>query len=115
MSFVTFGVALLGGLLVIWWVGGLAMRICGLLLILAGGVGLVPQQDPNAFFPLTMGLLLWLTGHWHYALRHQEYKSPLARQVFCRWAPEWLDPTAGWARPAVGRGRGGGGGRHGAA
>lgn len=103
MSFVTFGVALLGGLLVIWWVGGVAMRICGLLLMLAGGDGLVLQQDPNSLFPLTMGLLLWLTGHWHYALRHQEYKSPLARRIFGRWAPEWLDPTARWASDFVDR------------
>ena len=103
MSFVTFGVALLGGLLVIWRLGGVAMRICGLLLMLAGGVGLVLQQDPNSLFPLTMGRLLWLTGHWHYALRHQEYKSPLARRIFGRWAPEWLDPTARWASDFVDR------------
>lgn len=30
---------------------------------------------------LALGLAAWLTGHWHYALRHGFYKSLLAERV----------------------------------
>jgi hypothetical protein len=99
MNVLTFGIAILGGLLVLWLLGGVFLRIGGLLLVLAGGFGLGLQHDPNGILVLAIGTLLWLAGHWHYALRHHEYKSPLAGYVFLRWAPGWLDPTRDWAIP----------------
>jgi hypothetical protein len=98
---VSIGMAALFALLVIWLLGGLVLRASGLLLILAGGFGLGLQPNASEALVLGIGVLLWLAGHWHYALRHHEYKCPLARHFFLRWAPPWLDPTRGWAVPVV--------------
>lgn len=87
------------GLLFAWLLGGFLLRLCGLLLVLGGSVGLAVSGDIAGLLFAAIGALLWLAGHWHYALRHQEFKSPLARQAFCRCAPAWLDPTRGWAVP----------------
>lgn len=103
MNVLTFAIAILGGLLASWLLGGVLLRIGGLLLALAGGFGLALQHDASGALVLVVGALLWLAGHWHHALRHQAYKSPLARHVFSRWAPAWADPTSGWA-VAVGPG-----------
>lgn len=97
MNVLTFGIAILGGLSALWLLGGVMLRIGGLLLVLAGGIGVGLQHDANGLLVLLIGALLWLAGHWHYALRHHEYKSPLAGYVFLSWAPAWLDPTCGWA------------------
>lgn len=99
MNILTFGVTILGALLALWLLGGLVLRIGGLLLILAGVFGVGLQHNASAVLILATGGLLWLAGHWHYALRHHEYKSPLAGYLFMRWAPGWLDPTRDWALP----------------
>lgn len=65
------------------------------------GFGIGLQHDANGLFVLAIGALLWLAGHWHYALRHHEYKSPPAGYVFGCWAPDWLDPTRDWAIPVA--------------
>lgn len=80
-----------------WLFGGLLLRMGGAILALVGVAGLALTGDPEALFCVAIGAAFWLAGHWHYTLRHLEYKSPLARYVFCRWAPAQLDPTRGWA------------------
>ncbi len=87
---------LIVGLLAFWLLGGIVARLGGLLFVLAGTAGLAINPNAGALFLIGMGALIWLAGHWHFALRHHEYKSPLARYVFCRWAPSWLDPTRRW-------------------
>ncbi len=99
MNVLSFSVTILGGLLVLWLLGGVLLRIGGLLLALAGSFGVGLQHNASGVLVLAIGALLWLAGHWHYALRHHEYKSPLAGYVFMRWAPGWLDPTRDWALP----------------
>lgn len=84
------------GLLVAWRVGGLLLRVTGATLTVAGLLGLVVFGQGRGLLVAGMGAAIWLAGHWHYALRHQEYKSPLARHIFCRIAPNWLDPTRRW-------------------
>lgn len=84
-------------LLFIWVLGGLLLRIGGLILALGGAAAVALSGNANGVLVFAIGALLWLAGHWHYALRHHEYKSPLARYVFCRWSPSWLDPTRHWA------------------
>ncbi len=87
------------GLLFVWVLGGLLLRLSGLILAL-GGSGLVALSgNPNGILVFAIGGALWLAGHWLYAMRHHEYKSPLADLLFCRWAPAWLDPTRDWAAP----------------
>ena len=96
----TLGIALLA-LIGLWLFGGLLLRIGGAILALAGVAGLALTGDPEALLCVGIGAALWLAGHWHCALRHHEYKSPLARHLFCRWAPARLDPTRGWAVAVV--------------
>ena len=85
------------GLLAFWPLGGFVARVGGLLLVLAGTANLALNPQVGAVLLIAIGAAMWLVGHWHYALRHHAYKSPLARYVFCRWSPEWLDPTRNWA------------------
>lgn len=91
------------GLMALWLFGGLALRIGGLLTVLAGAFGAAQGGEPSGLLLVFAGGLLWLAGHWHYALRHQAYKSAFARHFFCRWAPAWLDPTRDWALSVSGR------------
>lgn len=111
MDVLTLSIAVLAGLLAIWLLGGMLLRIGGLTLVCAGGVGAGVQGDASGVLVLVIGTLLWLVGHWHYALRHQHYKSPLAGYVFLRWAPGWLEPTRNWAVPMVEDDRAGSRGR----
>jgi 4-amino-4-deoxy-L-arabinose transferase-like glycosyltransferase len=101
MNVLTFAVVALCALAVLWLLGGLLLRIGGLLLALGGGLGVGLAHNANGLLVIAIGVVLWLAGHWHYALRHHEYKSPLAGYVFMRWAPAWLDPTRGWAIPVA--------------
>lgn len=110
MTLVTLGIAIFG-LLGLWLLGGFVLRLSGLLLLIAGSVGLAIGGDANGILVAAIGALCWLGGHCHYALRHQEYKSPLARHIFCRWAPAWLDPTRDWSVPVAPDSRGSGGRR----
>lgn len=97
MSTTTFGLAMLG-LLGLWFFGGIALRLSGLLLFIAGAAGAV-NGNPSGIRVAVLGGVVWLAGHWHYALRHQEYKSPLARRLFSRRPLAWLDPTPSWSVP----------------
>lgn len=70
------------------------------MLVLAGAISLVITSEPAAaLLVLAIGAVMWLAGHWHYAMRHHEYASPLAQRVFQQVLPERLDPTRGWAVP----------------
>lgn len=85
----------------LWIFGGIVLRLAGLLLFFSGCAGVALGSDPGgAFLVGAVGVLLWLVGHWLFALRHQEYKSPLARRVFAR-LPSMFDPTRRWAVPAA--------------
>jgi uncharacterized membrane protein YqjE len=96
--------SLILGALALWFFGGLLLRLAGLLIFVAGVVG-AARGNAGGVLVAALGALGWLAGHWHYALRHQEYKSPLARRLFSRWALSWLDPTRDWSVPVD---RGGG-------
>lgn len=79
-------------LLFVWILGGLLLRVGGIVLAL-GGTGMVALSgNANGLLVFAIGGALWLAGHWLYALRHGEYKSPLADFLFYRCAPAWLDP-----------------------
>jgi hypothetical protein len=72
------------------------VRISGPLLVLVGAGNMALDPRVGAALLIVLGAATWLAGHWHYALRQHAYKSPLARYAFCRWAPQWLDPTRNW-------------------
>lgn len=67
------------GLLGFWLLGGFVARVGGLLLVFAGAANLALSPQMGAVMVIGVGAAMWLLGHWHYALRHQAYKSPLAR------------------------------------
>ncbi len=94
------GIAALAALLV-WILGGIVLRLGGLLVAMAGLAGLAISGDVAGVLVFVIGAVLWLAGQWHYALRHQEYKSPLARHLFCRWLPGALDPTRLWTSAVI--------------
>lgn len=81
----------------LWVFGGVVLRLGGLLLFLSAAVGLALGADAGgALLVGALGALLWAAGHWLFAFRHQEFKSPLARRLFAR-LPAPLDPTRSWA------------------
>lgn len=112
MSLIILAFWLIVGLLAFWVFGGFVACLAGLLFVFAGIANLAFAPNASALLLIAMGALIWLIGHWHFALRTHEYKSPLARSIFCRWAPSWADPTRNWAVPvAPERGRPEGRGR----
>lgn len=103
MTTATLGILILGAL-ALWFLDGFVLRLVGLMVFVAGAVG-VASGNASGILVAALGALGWLAGHWHYALRHQEYKSPLARHLFSRRPLAWLDPTLHWSVPVD---RGGG-------
>jgi len=81
--------------LALWLVGSLALRIAGVILVLAGLVGAATTSAAGLLIA-ALGALLWLAGHWLYAVRHHELPSPLARRLFTQTPLRRLDPTRGW-------------------
>lgn len=91
MSLNLVGIVILG-LAGLWLLGSFLLRAGGLLVMFAGALGLAGGGG-GGIPVIGLGWLAWLAGHWLFALRHQEYKSPLAALLFCRCAPAWMDPT----------------------
>jgi type IV secretory pathway TrbD component len=63
-------------------VGGVLLRAAGLVVAALAALDLALVGNAAAVLLFVVGLALWLVGHWHYALRHHEYKSPPARRIF---------------------------------
>ncbi len=80
-----FAILILAGL---WLFGGLLARGAGALLMFAGTVGIATAGNTSGLAVLALGATLWLAGHWHYALRHEEFKSPLAQRLLSRFVSE---------------------------
>jgi len=85
----------------VWMLGGLLLRITGLLLCAAGLLNTAVAGSPWTALLAVFGAVVWLAGHWLFALRHHYYASPLARRVFLQFLPSRLDPTKGWGFPTV--------------
>lgn len=100
MIFTVFGIAILA-VVGFWLFGGVVLRVAGIVFVFVGLVSLVTLADPAALLMVVIGLVMWLAGHWHFALRHHEYKSPLAQRVFLQVLPPRYDPTRRWDTPVV--------------
>lgn len=85
----------------LWLLGGVFLRVGGVIFAFVGALSLITLGDPVALFMVAIGFAMWLAGHWHYALRHHEYKSPLAQRIFLQVLPPRYDPTRGWGIPVV--------------
>jgi hypothetical protein len=58
-------------LLGFWFLGGILLRVGGVLLVLVGAMGLAVTGNANAVIPLAVGAGLWFAGRLHYAARHR--------------------------------------------
>jgi hypothetical protein len=83
---VGFLVLLVAGALVAWVLGGVVLRLGGCAFVIGGVIGLVSGPGVEALGLLVLGCLMWLVGHWHYALRHGVYKSGLVDSVIGRFS-----------------------------
>lgn len=87
------------GSLVAWKFGSIALRILGILFCAAALASLAFPGAESVWTGLGMlmlGLILWLAGHWLFALRRHYFRSALAEQLFVRFLPSWFDPTRHW-------------------
>jgi hypothetical protein len=64
-----------------WAIGGIALRLGGALLALAGLLGLSLSGDANGILVFALGTCLWLAGHVHFRLRHGFFKSVAPESV----------------------------------
>jgi hypothetical protein len=87
--------------IVLWMIGGTLLRVAGLMVILAGLASTAISGRPSGAVAALIGSVVWLAGHWLYAVRHHHFRSPLARRIFLTVLPAPLDPTRGWGVPNV--------------
>lgn len=69
-------------LIAAWTFGGVALRLGGVLVFWAGLLGLVVTGDALGILVSFLGVIAWLAGQGHHALRHGAAKSPLADLIF---------------------------------
>ena len=87
--------------LVVWRLGGFALRVAGVTLATCGLVLTAATGSPGMATASVLGGTAWLAGHWLYALRHHYFRSPLARRIFVDVLPPAFDPTRGWGVPNI--------------
>jgi hypothetical protein len=85
----------------VWLLGGILLRVSGVLLVAGGLLSTAATGSPSAALLTLLGAVAWLCGQWHYGARHHCFSSPLARRVFHEALPRQLDPTRGWGVPNV--------------
>lgn len=83
-----------------WAIGGIVLRLGGSAVVIVGLVA-AALAHPAGLLLAASGALLWAVGHWHYALRHHAYRSPLARRIFLQLLPSRFDPARRWATPTT--------------
>jgi hypothetical protein len=98
LSLLATGVLVVLGL---WLLGGIVLRVGGILLVAVGLVSTAASGSPAAALLTVLGSVAWLAGQWLFAVRYHYYSSPLARRVFLEALPRQLDPTRGWGIPNI--------------
>lgn len=83
---------------VAWMFGSAIARGAGLTLVFAGLMVMISGLLSGLVFG-TVGVVLWLLGHWLFAYKHHVWRSPLARRVYSTRLLGRIDPTRGWAVP----------------
>jgi hypothetical protein len=84
-----------------WMAGGVVLRVGGLMWAVFGALILAIDHSLVGIVVFGFGFVLWLAGHWHYAVRYHAYKSPLAQRIFQQVLPARFDPSRGWGQPVV--------------
>lgn len=83
-----------------WFLGGVVLRAAGLIVLISGIISLAAYGDDAGFFAAGAGVVMWLVGHWHFALRYRYWKSALAQRIVIA-VPLARDPAEGWGVPSV--------------
>jgi hypothetical protein len=65
----------------IWLFGSLLARCAGVLLVVAGSVGLASTGNANGLLLVALGIALWLVGHLLYRVRRGAWKSALVERL----------------------------------
>ncbi|HEY1357039.1 MAG TPA: hypothetical protein VGF21_01925 [Thermoleophilaceae bacterium] len=85
-------------LMAVWLLGGIILRLGGVFLtllvlfsVVSGAFNEIHADTPYVVLWLLVGVVMWLAGHWHFAVRHGNVKSPLADIILAK-SPGWLDP-----------------------
>jgi hypothetical protein len=92
------------GLLALWLIGGVVLRVVGALTALAGLVALAfPSAAGDSDQVLTLAMVLVGSGdlaRWSLALRLPQplLHSPLAERILGRCLPARVNPSVGWSR-----------------
>jgi hypothetical protein len=87
--------------LIVWRLGGAMLRLTGGFLAIGGLLATASSGSAHTALGALLGALVWLAGHWLWALRHHYYRSPLARRIFLTVLPAQLDPARGWGVPNI--------------
>ena len=72
----------------IWLFGSLLARWAGVLLVVAGSVGIASTGNANGFLLVALGIALWLIGHCLYRMRRGAWKSALAERLCLALLPQ---------------------------
>jgi hypothetical protein len=64
-----------------WMFGGIALRLAGAVIALAGLLGLSLAGSARGVLVSVLGTCLWIAGHLLYRLRHDDFKSALAERL----------------------------------
>lgn len=82
-----------------WMIGSIALRILGGLLVLVGLANLAMSTGigvASIVGVMILGVVLWLAGHWLFAVKHHVFASSIARRLFEQVLPRQLNPTRNW-------------------
>lgn len=80
LVFVAAGVALAA--MLVWGIGGVVLRIVGILAVLDGLGGIFIRAGIVTHWnglEVVAGLVMWMAGHWLYAAKHKIWRSVVGR------------------------------------
>ncbi|MCZ4553656.1 hypothetical protein [Gordonia rubripertincta] len=82
--------------MLLWGIGSTIARVAGIILLIdgLGGIALHANALAGTHYvtEAVIGLGLWLTGHWLYALKHRLWRSHLAMVTWRLPVLTWLAP-----------------------
>lgn len=80
LVFIAAGVALAA--MLIWGIGGVLLRIVGILAVIDGLGGIFIRAGIVTHWnglEVVVGLAMWMAGHWLYAAKHKTWRSTVGR------------------------------------
>ncbi|WP_293003383.1 hypothetical protein [Mycobacterium sp.] len=105
--------AYLGGAILLavvaWLIGPFVMRAVGIFVAVFGLAFMIVCGTKDLLVPaagyfvvFSVGVGMWLAGHWVLAYKYHAWSSPIAQRVFSQTLLRRLDPTRGWGIRTIG-------------